>query len=92
MSKQNKPRKDKLTDYIIPVINLMVNKKMSHREAFKEIAPKVDRDIQTVHDRCIRGIKLKGVEDFVDLVNKNEIKEYLKNFFPDRISTINKCL
>ena len=92
MSQKNKPRKDKLTDYIIPVIKLMVKEKMSHREAFKEISHIVDRDIQTVHDRCVRGIELKGVKDFVDLVNKNEIKKYLKNFFPDKISIIEERL
>ncbi len=47
----NTHHRDYITDYLIPVINLM-KRKFNHTEAFKEVANGLLVTKQTVNDRC----------------------------------------
>ena len=81
---------DQLSDYVIPVIHL-IRSGVKHTEAFHQIAKKLDVAYQTVNDRCARGLGI-STEEFVDLIESNEIKSFLKEKFPDKAQFIEQEL
>jgi len=86
----NTHHRDYITDYLIPVINLM-KRKVNHTEAFKEVAKDLLVTKQTVNDRCSRGLGI-NTQQFVDLVKSGGIKQHLLNKFPDKADILNKNL
>ena len=83
---------DKLNDNIIPVIQLMIRKKISHTEAFKEMAFNLGISTQAVLDSCVRRVGLKFVKEFSELVKTNKIKNYLKRQYPEYRTFLDKEL
>ena len=77
-------------DYLIPVIRLM-KKNVNHTEAFKIVAKNLEVTLQTVNDRCSRGIGL-NTQQFVDMVKSGQIKQHLVNKFPDKVDFLSKTL
>jgi hypothetical protein len=86
----NNLNRDYIKDYLIPVIHRMY-KKTSHTEAFKEVADKLQVTINTVRDRCTRGIDI-NTSEFVNLVRTDKIKQHLLIKFPDKADILNRYL
>lgn len=74
---------NRLNDNIIPVIEIMKRKKISHTEAFKEMSENLGITKQSVLDSCVRRIGLRYVKEFSKLVETNGIKKYLKKQYPE---------
>jgi hypothetical protein len=82
----------RLNDNIIPVIHLMIRKKISHTEAFKEMAFNLGISTQSVLDSCVRRVGLRFVKEFSELVKTNGIKNYLKRQYPECSTFLDKEL
>lgn len=74
---------DQLTDYLIPVIRL-IKSGIKHPDAFRRIADSLDVTKQTVQAECTGQLDHISTEKFVELVNSNKIKQFLKERFPDK--------
>ena len=81
-----------INDNIIPVIQLMTTKNISHTEAFKEMAENLGITKQAVLDSCVRRVGLRFVGEFSKLVKTKEIKNYLKKQYPDCSTYLDKQL
>lgn len=81
---------EKLTDYLIPVIRLIVSG-VKHTDAFRQIAEELGVKYQTVNAECTRGLKI-STEQFLELIKNNEIKSFLKERFPNKASLIEEDL
>ena len=77
---------EQLKDYLIPVINFMIDGD-THTEAFHKVAKIIDVRYNTVSSQCTRGLKLT-TDQFNSKVQNGTIKDLLENKFPDRISEI----
>ena len=83
---------NRLNDNIIPVIHLMIRKRISHTEAFKEMAINLGITTQAVLDSCVRRVGLRFVKEFSELVKTKRIKNYLKRQYPDCSAFLDKEL
>ncbi len=79
-----------LEDYLIPVIKLML-KGNDHREAFREVAKKLDVRYNTVSAQCTRTLGLT-TDDFVNKVRTKTIVAFLENKYPDQYRMIKNSL
>jgi len=82
---------EKFRDYLIPVIKLMKND-MSHTDAFKQRVQELgDVTYQTVSAQCTltNGI---STNKFIELVESNKIKSFLKERYPNKASLIEQEL
>ena len=62
-----------INDNIIPVIQLMNTKNMTHTEAFKEMSENLGITKQAVLDSCVRRVGLRFVKDFTKLVDRKSV-------------------
>lgn len=81
---------EKCRDYLIPVIKLMKNG-VSHTEAFKIIAKRLNVTSNTVSSQCTRGLNI-STNEFVELVKSNKIKLFIKDKFPEKALLIEQEL
>jgi hypothetical protein len=79
---------EQLNDYLIPVIRL-IKTNMKHTDAFKQIAEKLGVLYGTVSAECTRSLNI-SIEQFVELINSNRIKSFLKERFPDKADFIER--
>jgi len=79
-----------LEDYLIPVIKLMWNGH-NHREAFRQIAKKLDVRYNTVSSQCTRALGLTTSE-FINHVNYKTIVDLIESKFPDKYQIIKNQL
>lgn len=82
---------NRLNDNIIPVIDIMLRKKVSHIEAFKEMSDNLGITTNSVRDSCTRRIGL-NIAKFTKLVRTNQIKNYLKSLYPELSIFLDKNL
>jgi len=79
-----------LSDYLIPVIKL-IKRGVRHSDAFHQIKEKLDVTYQTVSAQCTKRLDI-STETFVELAKSNQIKSFLKDKFPDKVSLIEQEL
>ena len=75
-----------LEDYLIPVIKLMWEGN-SHKDAFRQIAKKLDVRFNTVSSQCTRALNLK-TDEFITQVNSKEIVALLQRKYPEKYQMI----
>ncbi len=75
-----------LEDYLIPVIKLMWSGQ-DHREAFRQIAKKLDVRYNTVSSQCTRALGL-ATDEFTIQVNSRGIISVLERKYPDQYQSI----
>ena len=75
-----------LEDYLIPVIKLMWSGQ-DHREAFRQIAKKLDVRYNTVSSQCTRALGLT-TDEFTIQVNSRGIISVLERKYPDQYQSI----
>ena len=75
-----------LEDYLIPVIKLMWNGH-NHREAFRQIAKKLDVRYNTVSSQCTRALGLT-TDEFINLVKSKTIVDLIEKKYPDQYHII----
>lgn len=80
---------EQLTDYLIPVIRL-IKSGVKHPDAFRRIADKLGVSKQTAQAECTVQLNHISTDKFVELINSNKIKSFLKERFPDKVSLIDK--
>lgn len=84
---------EQLTDYLIPVIRLIKNG-VKHTDAFHRIADKLGvryhLSLSTANAQCTVQFGHISTEKFVELIESNKIKSFLKERFPDKASLIEK--
>lgn len=76
-----------LEDYLIPVVKLMWSGR-DHKQAFREIAEKLDVRYNTVSAQCTRTIGLT-TEQFIEQVNSRTIADFLATKYPAQYQKIN---
>ena len=82
---------EKFRDYLIPVIKLMKSG-VTHTEAFKQRVKELgDVTYQTVSAQCTKSNGI-STDKFVELVESNKIKSFLKERFPEKASLIEQEL
>jgi len=81
---------EKLHDYVFPVIHMLSNG-MSHTEAFKKIAEKLEVRYNTVSAECTRELGLK-TRQFVQYVSDGRIVDVLNKRYPHRKTEIHREL
>lgn len=79
-----------LPDYVIPVIRLIKNN-MSHTDAFKLRAKELSVATSTVSSQCTRSLNL-STNEFIELLESNKIKSFLKRRFPEKASYLEQEL
>ena len=79
-----------LEDYLIPVIKLMWSGQ-DHREAFRQIAKKLDVRYNTVSSQCTRGLGL-STDEFINKVNSKTIVDLIENKYQDQYHMIESQL
>lgn len=82
---------EQLTDYLIPVIRL-IKSGVRHTDAFHRIAKELDVTYQTANAQCTVRLGNISTEKFVELIENNKIKSFLKERFPDKASLIEQDL
>ena len=85
-SRSRRTRYEKLTDYLIPVVHLIVSG-VKHTEAFRQIAEELGVRPQTLNAACTRGPKI-STEQFLELIKNGGIRSFLKERFPNKASLI----
>jgi len=75
-----------LEDYLIPVIKLMWNGH-NHREAFRQIANKLDVRYNTVSSQCTRALGLT-TDEFINQVKSKTIVDLIEKKYPDQYQAI----
>ena len=75
-----------LEDYLIPVIKLMWNGH-NHREAFRQIAKKLDVRYNTVSSQCTRALGLT-TDEFINRVKSKTIVNLIEKKYPDQYHII----
>jgi len=75
-----------LEDYLIPVIKLMWSGQ-DHRQAFRQIAKKLDVRYNTVSSQCTRALGLK-TDEFINQVKSKAIVELINKKYPGQYHTI----
>lgn len=75
-----------LDDYLIPVIKLMWGGH-DHREAFKQIAQKLDVRYNTVSAQCTRALGLT-TDEFISRVKSKTIVDIIVRKYPDNYQVI----
>jgi hypothetical protein len=80
---------DQLKDYLIPVIRL-IKTGMKHPDAFRRIANNLGVTKQTAQSECTVQLDHISTDKFVELINSDKIKSFLKEKFPDKASLIEK--
>lgn len=80
---------EQLTDYLFPVIHL-IKSGVKHPDAFRRIADKLGVSKQTAQAECTVQLDHISTDKFVELINNNKIKSFLKERFPDKASLIEK--
>jgi len=75
-----------LEDYLIPVIKLMWNGH-NHKEAFRQIAKKLDVRYNTVSSQCTRALGLK-TDEFINQVKSKAIVDLIEKKYPDQYHII----
>jgi len=73
-------------DYLIPVIKLMWRGD-NHRQAFRQIAKKLDVRYNTVSSQCTRALGLT-TDGFINKVNSKTIVDLIEIKFPDKYQII----
>ena len=81
---------DNVTDYLIPVIQLMRNGK-SHTEAFHIIANELEVNYNTVSAQCTKALGL-STQEFIEHVESSRISQIMKNKYPDKRELIEREL
>ena len=81
---------DNVTDYLIPVIQLM-RKGKSHTEAFHIIANELGVNYNTVSAQCTRALGL-STQEFKKHVESGRIVQVIKNKYPDKRELIEREL
>ena len=81
---------DNVTDYLIPVIQLMRNGK-SHTEAFHIIANELEVNYNTVSAQCTKALGL-STQEFIEHVESSRISQIMKNKYPDKRELIERKL
>lgn len=78
-------------DYLMPVIKL-IKSGVTHTEAFKQRVKELgDVTYQTVSAQCTRSLGI-STDTFVELVESNEIKSFLKKKYPVKATLIEQEL
>ena len=75
-----------LEDYLIPVIKLMLDGH-SHKDAFRQIAKKLDVRYNTVSSQCTRSLDLT-TDEFIRQVNSKSIVDLLERKYPDKYQLV----
>lgn len=75
-----------LEDYLIPVIRLMWSG-LAHKEAFRNIAQKLDVRYNTVSSQCTRALDLT-TDEFIRQVHSKSIVDLLERKYPDQYRRI----
>lgn len=82
---------EQLRDYLIPIIKL-IKSGVNHTDAFHKVANELDVTYQTANAQCtVRLGKISTVK-FVELIKTNQIKNFLKEYFPDKVELIEREL
>lgn len=87
---ESKRNRDHLQDYLLPTIKL-IKSGINHTKVFHDIADGLNVTVQTAEDRCTRSIGLK-MNEFLEKVKTNEIKEILMRKFSTKQDFIDKEL
>jgi len=80
--KKGKQGYDQLNDYLIPIIK-EIKRGINHTTVFHKIKDKLSVEYATVSAECTTRLKIK-LNEFLKLINDNEIKMFLKKKFPNR--------
>jgi hypothetical protein len=75
-----------LEDYLIPVIKLMWNGH-NHREAFRQIAKKLDVRYNTVSAQCTRALGLT-TDEFINQVKSKTVVDLIEKKYQDQYHVI----
>ena len=75
-----------LEDYLVPVIKLIWNGH-NHREAFRQIAKKLDVRYNTVSAQCTRALGLT-TDEFINQVESKTIVDLIEKKYPDQYHII----
>ena len=79
-----------LEDYLIPVIKLMWSGR-NHKQAFREIAQRLDVRYNTVSSQCTRALDLT-TDEFIRQVGSRAIIALLERKYPDQYQRIKSHL
>ena len=82
---------EQLTDYLIPAIHL-IKSGVRHPDAFRRIADKLGVAKSTAQAECTVQLDHISTDKFLELINSDRIKSFLKERFPDRADLIERDL
>ena len=82
---------EQLTDYLIPAIRL-IKSGVKHPDAFRRIADKLGVSKQTAQAECTVQLDHISTDKFLELINSDKIKSFLKERFPDRAGLVERDL
>ncbi len=87
----DRKRHEQLADYLIPVIRLIKNG-VKHPDAFRRIAKELRVSKPTAQAECTVQLGHITTDKFLELINSDKIKSFLKERFPDRADLIERDL
>jgi hypothetical protein len=80
-------RVGKTLDHILAIIRYM-KKGDTRRKACLKVARQYNVTVETISDKCTRGLALETVEEFDHLYAEGKIEQLLKRRFPDGVAAI----